>query len=165
MTFLVTLTNDSMLFLEIWAFLDQHACIFTTIITKRSILIRFEALMFCIGCYGHIPDEYQPDKNEKKWFQPNLTISITMASATLQCSGFITFRDRPAETGCSARIKNLSQSFTIMIWKMRVCRAKVEPVGSERFVFWALQLVLQPVSVYRKPLHKISELTESFVPF
>ncbi len=61
---------------------------------KHSHQIKsLDVLHCCIGCYGYIPDEYQPDKDEKKLFQPNLTISITMASAKLQDSGFSTFRE------------------------------------------------------------------------
>ncbi len=65
MTFLMTFTCDSTLLLNISTFLDQFKYIFTTIITKRSILIRLEAKMFCIRYNGHVPDEYQPDENKK----------------------------------------------------------------------------------------------------
>ncbi len=93
MTFLVTLTCDSTLLLKCWAFLGQFEYIFTIIITKRSILIRLEAWMFCIGSNGHVPDEYQPDENNKNWFHPDLTIAIWIPPAKLQNSGFSTFRE------------------------------------------------------------------------
>ncbi len=83
MTFPVTLTCDSTLLPKIWAFLDQFAYILTTIIPKWIILIKLEALIFYIEYHGHIPDEYQPDENEKKQFYPNLRIPITRAHAEL----------------------------------------------------------------------------------
>ncbi len=43
MTFLVTLTCDSTLLMKILAFLGQFEYMFTTTITKRSILITLEA--------------------------------------------------------------------------------------------------------------------------
>ncbi len=93
MTFLLTLTCDSTLILEMWAFLGRFEDIFTTTITKRSILIRIGAWMFCIGCNGHVPDEYQPDVNKKNWFYSGLTIPIGIHPAKLQNSGFSTFRE------------------------------------------------------------------------
>ncbi len=93
MTFLVTLTCDSTLLLRILAFLGQFEYIFTTTISKRSILIRFEALMSCIESNGHAPDEYQPDDNKKNWFHPGLTIPIWIPPAKLQNSGFSTSRE------------------------------------------------------------------------
>ena len=93
MTFLMTLTCDIRLLLEIWAFLGQFKYIFTTTITKTSILIRLGAWMFCIGCNGRVLDEYQPDVNRKNWFYPDLTIPIGIPPAKLQNSGFSTFRE------------------------------------------------------------------------
>ncbi len=93
MIFLVTLTFDSILLLKMWAFLDQFAYIFTTIITKWSILIKLEAWMFCIGYHGHVPDEYQPDENKKNWFYANLRIPITISPAKLWISKFSNFGD------------------------------------------------------------------------
>ena len=90
MTFLVTLTCDSTLLLEIWAFLGQFEHKFRTTITKRSILIRLGAWMFC---NGHVPDEYQPDVNKKNWFYPDLTNHIGIPPAKLQNGGFSTFRE------------------------------------------------------------------------
>ncbi len=45
------------------------------------------------------------------------------------------------KTGCSAQIKNLSQSFTIRIWKMRVCMLlldhNIHSPSKETQLFWA----------------------------
>ena len=76
MTFLVTLTCDSTLLFKILAFLGQFEYIFTTTITERSILLRLEAWIFCIGSNGRVPDEYQADVNKKNGFFPDLTIPI-----------------------------------------------------------------------------------------
>ena len=93
MTFLVTLTCGSTLLLKILAFLGQFEYIFTTTITKRSILIRLEAWMFCIGSNGHVPGEYQPDETKKNWFHPDLTIPVWIPPAKLQNSGVSTLRE------------------------------------------------------------------------
>ncbi len=93
MTFMVTLTCDSTLLLTILAFLSQFEYMFTIAITKRSILIRLEAWMFCIGSNGRVPDEYQRDENKKNWFHPDLTIPVWIPPANLLNSGFTTFRE------------------------------------------------------------------------
>ncbi len=49
--------------------------------------------MFCIGCNGHVPDEYHPDVNKKNLFYPDLTIPMRISPAKLQNSGFSTFRE------------------------------------------------------------------------
>ncbi len=77
MTFLVTLTCDSSLFLEIWAFLNKYECILQQSLQNEAF-----------------SDEYQSDENDKNWFHPNLKILITIAGEKLQYSGFSDLRER-----------------------------------------------------------------------
>ncbi len=76
MTFLVTFTFDFVPSLDMTACFDQFACILATIMMKSCNPIELESWTFCIGCNGHIPDEYLPDVIKKNLIHPNLTISI-----------------------------------------------------------------------------------------
>ena len=61
---------------------------------KHSDQIRNLAILHWMQWSCHdVPDEYQPYEYKKNWFYSDLTISITIAPAKLQNSGFSNFRE------------------------------------------------------------------------
>ena len=69
MILLVTFTFDFTPFLDMTACFDQVSCILATIMMKSCIPIKLESWTLCIGCNGHVPDEYLPDVT-KKFIKP-----------------------------------------------------------------------------------------------
>ncbi len=92
MTFLVTFTFDSALFLELLACLSSLACVLVTIIMRRCFPITQMTLRFPIGCNGHVPDGYFPDVIKKNRLYPDLTIFIWLPAAKLHNSVLSSFR-------------------------------------------------------------------------
>ena len=104
MTYLVTFTFDSTLFLELLACLSPLAYILVTIIMKRCFPIIQMTWTFPIGCNGPLPDEYFLDVINKNRLYPNLTISIWLHPAKLHNSVLSSFR-----TICRKRFRKISE--------------------------------------------------------
>ena len=75
MTFLVTLTFDFVLSLEMSCCLDQLADMLATVRMKTCNSSTFETWTFYIGFNSHVPDEYFPDVIENNRLYLNHTIS------------------------------------------------------------------------------------------
>ena len=78
MTFLVTFTFVSALFLKLLACLSPLAYILVTIIMDRCFPITKMTWTFPIGCNGPLPDEYFPDVIEKFLYDYMLQNCITV---------------------------------------------------------------------------------------
>ncbi len=76
MTFLLTLTFDFALPLEMSGCLEPLAYILATTKIKTCNHCIFGAGTFYIGFNGHLPDEYFPDTIKKNRLYLNHTISI-----------------------------------------------------------------------------------------
>ncbi len=104
MTFLVTFTLDSALFLELLPCLSPLAYILVTIIMERCFPTTQMTWTFPIGCNGHVPDDYFPDVIKKNWLYPDLTISIWLPASKLQNSVLSIFR-----AICRKRFRQISE--------------------------------------------------------
>ncbi len=92
MTFLVTLTFDFVLSLEMSGCLEPLAYILATTKMKTCNHCIFGAWTFYIGFNDHVPDEYFPDAIKKNQLYLNHTISMLWWYAKLCYSSSSSFR-------------------------------------------------------------------------
>ncbi len=90
MTFLVTLTCDSTLILEMWAFLDQFEDIFTTTITKKKKHSHQNRSLDVLYWMQWACTRWVPTRCEQERMT---TIPIGIPLVKLQNSGFSTFKE------------------------------------------------------------------------
>ena len=91
-TFLVTLTFNLTLPIEILGCLEPLAYLLATNKMKTCNHCMFGAWTFYIGFNGQVPDEYSPDAIRKNWLYLNHTISLLCWYAKLRYSSSSSFR-------------------------------------------------------------------------